>query len=75
MSTQMEMIQLVLLRESLRKQVDEYELLKSIYSMPGEFRSDNPDLVEIIQDFLSGKRTGVNDDPRFSYQGSIIRQD
>lgn len=61
MSTQMEMIQLVLLRESLRKQVDEYELLKSIYSMPGEFRSDNPDLVEIIQDFLSGKRTGVNE--------------
>lgn len=61
MSTQMEIVQIVLLRESLRKQLDEYELLNSIYSMPGEFQSDNPFLVKTIQDFLGGKLDSVNE--------------
>jgi acylphosphatase len=61
MSTKLEMMQLVLLRESLRKQLDEFELLKSIYSMPGEFQSDNSLLVDDIQDFLSGNRGNVHE--------------
>lgn len=61
MSTKMEIMQLVLLRESLRKQLEEYELLKSIYSMPGEFKSDNPLLASDIEDFLAGIRTSVNE--------------
>jgi hypothetical protein len=61
MSTQMETIQLVLFRECLRKQIEEFELLKSIYSMPGEFKSDNPLLVSDIEDFLSGLRTSVHE--------------
>lgn len=61
MSSEMEMLQLVLLRESLRKQLEEYELLKSIYSMPGEFKSDNPLLASDIEDFLAGLRTNVNE--------------
>ena len=55
------MMQLVLFRECLRKQVEEYELLKSIYSKPGEFKSDNPFLVTDIEDFLSGDRTRVHE--------------
>lgn len=61
MSSKTEMIRLVLLRESLRKQLEEYELLKSIYSMPGEFESDNPYLVETIQDFLRGVESSVDE--------------
>lgn len=61
MTSKAEMIQFVLLRESLRKQLEEYELLKSIYSMPGEFDSDNPYLVGTIQDFLRGTRASVDE--------------
>lgn len=61
MTTQLEMMQLVLLRESLRKQLEEYELLNSIYSMPGEFQSDNPGLIVTIQDFLTGHRSRVDE--------------
>lgn len=61
MTTQLEMMQLVLLRESLRKQLEEYELLNSIYSMPGEFQSDNPGLIVTIQDFLTGHRARVDE--------------
>lgn len=55
------MIQLVLLRESLRKQLEEYELLNSIYSMPGEFQSDNPFLATVIKEFLVGTRSSVDE--------------
>lgn len=61
MSTKEEMLQLVLLRESLRKQLEEYELLKSIYSMPGEFQSDNPALITVIEGFLNGTRSSVDE--------------
>lgn len=61
MSTQLEMIQIVLQRESLRKQLEEYELLKSIYSMPGEFHTDSPYLVSDIQEYLSGNRPMINE--------------
>ncbi|CRL00377.1 CLUMA_CG013645, isoform A [Clunio marinus] len=61
MSTHMEVMQLVLLRESLRKQLDEYELLKSIYSMPGEFQTDNSRLFDDIQEFLRGTRLSVDE--------------
>lgn len=55
------MLQRVLIRESLRKQHEEFELLKSIYSMPGEFRTDNALLVDEIQEFLSGNRASVEE--------------
>lgn len=61
MTSKAEMIRLVLLRESLRKQLEEYELLKSIYSMPGEFESDNPFLIKTIQDFLRGTKSSVDE--------------
>ena len=61
MSTKEEMLKLVLLRESLRKQLEEYELLKSIYSMPGEFQSDNPSLINVIEEFLEGTRSSVDE--------------
>lgn len=61
MSNELEMRQLVLTRECLRKQVEEYELLKSMYSNPGEFQEDNPYIVKDIEDFLSGNRSGVNE--------------
>lgn len=60
MSNELEMRQLVLIRECLRKQVEEFELLKSMYSNPGEFHADNPNLVNDIDDFLRGNRSGVN---------------
>lgn len=64
------MIQRVILRESLRKQLEEYELLNSIYSMPGEFQSDNPYLVTVIQEFLNGTRSRVDEklDFRIKFQ-------
>lgn len=61
MSTKEEMMQLVLLRESLRKQIGEFEMLMSIYSMPGEFQSDSMFLINDIQDFLSGHRSGIHE--------------
>lgn len=61
MSNEMEMRQLVLTRECLRKQVEEYELLKSMYSNPGEFQVDNPYLVKVIEDFLCGNRVSVDE--------------
>lgn len=60
MSNELEMRQLVLTRECLRKQVEEYELLKSMYSNPGEFQEDNPDLVKDFEAYLSGNRSTVN---------------
>lgn len=61
MSSKEEMLRRVLLRESLRKQHEEFELLKSIYSMPGEFRTDNSLLVDEIQEFLRGNRASVEE--------------
>lgn len=61
MSSQIEVVQLVLLRESLRKQLEEYEMLKSIYSMPGEFQTDNSYLVHDIEEFLKGNRSMINE--------------
>lgn len=61
MATKVEMVRLVLLRESLRKQAEEFEMLKSIYSMPGEFQTDNPLLINVIQEFLSGNRSSVDE--------------
>ena len=61
MSNELEMRQLVLTRECLRKQVEEYELLKSMYSNPGEFQADNPFLVKDFEDYLSGNRSTVNE--------------
>lgn len=61
MSSKEEMLQRVLIRESLRKQQEEFELLKSIYSMPGEFKTDNASLVDEIQEFLSGNRVSVQE--------------
>lgn len=61
MSNEMEMRQLVLTRECLRKQVEEYELLKSMYSNPGEFQVDNPYLIKDIENFLCGNRASVDE--------------
>lgn len=61
MTSQIEMLQLVLFRESMRKQLEEYEMLQSIYSMPGEFTSDNPFLVDDIRSFLSGHRSTISE--------------
>lgn len=61
MSNELEMRQIVLTRECLRKQVEEYELLKSMYSNPGEFQADNPYLVNDFEDYLSGNRSTVNE--------------
>lgn len=61
MATELEMMQLVHMRECLRKQLEEYELLQSIYSNPGEFQSDNPRLINEIQDYLTGHRGAVNE--------------
>lgn len=62
----MEMRQLVLLRECIRKQVEEYELLKSMYSNPGEFQVNDPYLVKDFEDFLSGNRSRVTE--KLDYQ-------
>lgn len=61
MTTHMEMNQLCLTRECLRKQAEEYELLQSMYSNPGEFQTDNPLLISDIRDFLTGMRTSVHE--------------
>jgi RWD domain/Protein of unknown function (DUF1115) len=61
MSNEMEMRQIVLIRECLRKQVEEYELLKSMYSNPGEFQQDNPYLAKDIEDFLCGNRASIDE--------------
>jgi acylphosphatase len=59
MASKMEMMQLVMTRECLRKQIEEYELLQSMYSNPGEFQSDNPYLVNDIGEFLAGNRGNI----------------
>lgn len=59
MANEMEMYQLVM-RECFRKQIEEYELLKAMYSNPGEFQADNPYLVSEIEDYLSGNRSSVS---------------
>lgn len=61
MATEMENIQEALVHECLRKQLEEYELLQSMYSNPGEFQTDNSHLIDEIQEFLDGKRTRVTE--------------
>lgn len=57
----METAQLILVKECLRKQLEEYELLKSIYYKHGEFQTDNMLLVSDIQDFLDGTRNSIHE--------------
>jgi len=57
----MEAKQLELMKDCLRKQLEEFDMLKSIYYNPGEFQSDNPLLVSDIQDFIDGMRSGVHE--------------
>ncbi|KAG5674646.1 hypothetical protein PVAND_004600 [Polypedilum vanderplanki] len=54
-------MQLVMTRDCLRKQLEEYELLQSMYSNPGEFKVDNPFIISDIQDYLTGKRGRVHE--------------
>jgi uncharacterized membrane protein len=61
MATEYEVMQIISLRNCLRKQLEEYELLKSMYSNPGEFQSDNPFLVNDIREFLNGNRSSVSE--------------
>lgn len=70
MSNEMEMRQLVLTRECLRKQAEEYELLKSMYSNPGEFQVDNPNIIREVEAFLCGNRSSVNE--KLDYRINLI---
>jgi len=49
------------LRECLSKQLDEFRMLQSIYSLPGEFNSDNHKLPNEIEEYLDGKRDEINE--------------
>lgn len=49
------------LRECLSKQLDEFRMLQSIYSLPGEFSFDNENLIQIIEEFVDGKRDSVDE--------------
>lgn len=49
------------LRECLSKQLDEYQILQSIYSLPGEFHTDNSSLAHEIEEYLDGKRDAINE--------------
>lgn len=49
------------LRECLSKQLDEFKMLQSIYSLPGEFSSDNLKLSNEIEEYLGGKRNEINE--------------
>jgi hypothetical protein len=61
MTTKMEMMQIVITRECLKKQIEEYELLQSMYANPGEFQSDNPHLINDFRDFLDGFRERISE--------------
>jgi len=71
----MEVMQLVVTRECLRKQLEEYELLKSMYSNPGEFQTDNPFLVNDIEAYLTGERASIDEklDYRIKLQMDTIK--
>ncbi|CAG9797904.1 unnamed protein product [Chironomus riparius] len=75
MATEMEAMQLVVTRECLRKQLEEYELLKSMYSNPGEFQTDNPYLINDIEAYLTGERASVDEklDYRIKLQMDAIK--
>lgn len=75
MATEMEVMQLVVTRECLRKQLEEYELLKSMYSNPGEFQTDNPFLVNDIEAYLTGERASIDEklDYRIKLQMDTIK--
>lgn len=75
MSTELEAAQLVVTRECLRKQLEEYELLKSMYSNPGEFQTDNPYLINDIEEYLTGQRVSVAEklDYRIKLQMDTIK--
>jgi acylphosphatase len=49
------------LRECLSKQLDEFQMLQSIYSLPGEFRCDNENLIEVIEKYVNGKCESVDE--------------
>ncbi|XP_070504097.1 RWD domain-containing protein 2A [Chironomus tepperi] len=75
MTSEMEAIQLVMTRECLRKQLEEYELLKSMYSNPGEFQTDNPYLINDIEAYLAGERSIIEEklDYRIKLQMDTIK--
>lgn len=75
MASEAEVLKLVKTRECLRKQVEEYELLKSMYSNPGEFQADNPYLVDDIEAYLTGERENFDDklDYRIKLQMDTIK--
>lgn len=49
------------LRECLSKQLDEFRMLQSIYSLPGEFGCDNENLIDVIEKFVNGKCKSVDE--------------
>jgi hypothetical protein len=77
MATEIEALQKVMTRECLRKQLEEYELLKSMYSNPGEFQTDNPYLVHDIESFLAGERGSIDEklDYRIKLQLNDIKME
>lgn len=60
-------------KECLRKQLEECELLKSMYSNPGEFQSDTPYLINEIEQYLSGSRNSI--DEKLDYRVKLTSGD